>query len=276
LTAAAARAAHSIVDQPPVIFADTRAAALLGDRADELIGYHRQLAGHPILSAARCQVTCRSRFAEERLAAAVEAGVRQYVLLGAGLDTFAYRSPLAARLRVFEVDHRRTQDWKRSALAAARIDIPGNVSFVGADLVIDSLPDALAAVGFDVGQPAVVSWLGVTMYLDRDAILRAFSFLASCAPGTELIADYMLPASLRDESGNMYVDLVSPVATERGEPWLSFLSPDEMTAILAGHGFSAAGQVRQRDAVPAKLWRRTDSLRPSELSMIACARLGAD
>jgi methyltransferase (TIGR00027 family) len=197
-------------------------------------------------------------------------------LLGAGLDTFAYRSPLAARLRVFEVDHRRTQDWKRSALAAARIDIPGNVSFVGADLVIDSLPDALAAVGFDVGQPAVVSWLGVTMYLDRDAILRAFSFLASCAPGTELIADYMLPASLRDESGNMYVDLVSPVATERGEPWLSFLSPDEMTAILAGHGFSAARQVRQRDAVPAKLWRRTDSLQPSELSMIACARLGAD
>jgi methyltransferase (TIGR00027 family) len=273
--AAAARAAHAIVDQPPVIFADARAAALLGDRADELIGYHRQHAGHPVLSGARCQVICRSRFAEERLADAVAAGVRQYVLLGAGLDTFAYRSPLAARLRVFEVDHPGTQEWKRSALAAARIGIPDNISFVRTDLVTEPLSSALRAAGFDTRQPAIVSWLGVIMYLDQDAIGRALSFLASCAPGTELIADYMLPAGMRDESGNVYVDLVAPVAAERGEPWLSFFTPDEMTAMLAGHGFGAARQVPQRDAVPAELWLRTDSLQPIELSMIACARLGA-
>jgi len=128
MMAAAARAAHLIVDGSPDIFADTCAAALLGEWAEELIGYHRQHAAHPILSAARAQVLCRSRYAEDRLAIAVAAGVRQYVVLGAGLDTFAYRSPMAAQIRVFEVDHADTQDWKRSALAAARIGVPAGSS----------------------------------------------------------------------------------------------------------------------------------------------------
>src|SRR5258708_1688394 len=121
MTAAAARAAHLIVDDAPIIFSDRCAAAILGERSDELIDYHRQHGTHPILAAARGQVICRSRYAEDRLAAAVAEGVRQYVLLGAGLDTFAYRSPLAAKVRVFEIDHPRTQEWKRSALATAQV-----------------------------------------------------------------------------------------------------------------------------------------------------------
>jgi methyltransferase (TIGR00027 family) len=274
MTAAAARAAHLIVDQPPFIFADTCAAALLGDLADELLGYHRQHAAHPILAAARGQVICRSRFAEERLGVAVATGVRQYVLLGAGLDTFAYRSPLAVGLRVFEVDHPASQAWKRSALAAARISVPAAVSFVEADLAVSSLSDALATAGFDASQPAFISWLGVTMYLDRDAIGHTLGLLASCAPGTELVADYMLAASLRDDAASGYADLVSAAAAERGEPWLSSFVPDEMTASLTTHGFGAVRHVRQRDSVPAALWQRSDSLQPIELSMIAWARLG--
>src|SRR5580693_326320 len=111
--AAAARAAHLIVDGAPHLFADNLAAGLLGTRAGELIGYHQGNARHPVLTAARTQVACRSRFAEETLAAAADRGVRQYVLLGAGLDSFCWRSALAGNLRVFEVDHPGTQRWKR-------------------------------------------------------------------------------------------------------------------------------------------------------------------
>jgi methyltransferase (TIGR00027 family) len=289
LTAAAARAAHLIVDGPPFIFADTCAAAVLGDRAEELIGYHRKHGSHPILSAARAQVACRSRYAEDRLAAAVATGVRQYVLLGAGLDTFGYRSPLAAAVRVFEVDHPDTQAWKRSALTAAGMRVPPSVVFVAADLAAVSSgndardpdargPDALASklriAGFDFGEPAVISWLGVLMYLDRDAIGRTLAMLGDCAPGTELIADYMLPQELRDDAGDQYVELVGPAAAERGEPWLSFFAPAEMSKLLAQHGFGATEHVLQRDAVPGDLWRRSDALRPIDLSMIAWARLG--
>jgi methyltransferase (TIGR00027 family) len=279
LTAAAARAAHLIVDEAPFIFSDRCAAAVLGEHADELIGYHRKHGTHPILSAARGQVICRSRYAEDRLAAAVASGVRQYVVLGAGLDTFAYRSPLAASVRVFEVDHPGTQGWKRAALAAADLGVPPGVVFVPADLAAsspgpDSLAAALRAAGFDFSEPAVISWLGVLMYLDRAAIGQTIAVLSGCAAGTELIADYMLPATLRDEAGDLYVEMVGPAAAERGEPWLSFFTPAELTALLAEHGFGASAHVRQCDAVPAKLWRRTDALRPIELSMIAWARLG--
>ena len=284
MTAAAARAAHLIVDDPPVIFADTCARALLGERGEELIGYHRQHRTHPILAAARGQVICRNRYAEDRLAAAVSSGVRQYVILGAGLDTFGYRSGMAAAIRTFEVDQPATQTWKRSALATAEVPVPRGVVFVPVDLAAvwptgdasspGGLGSVLSAAGFDFGQPAVISWLGVVMYLDLDAIRRTLTVLANCAPGTELIADYMVTSELRDEAGNQYVEQVGAVAAERGEPWLSFFTPADMSALLAQHGFGSATHVTQRDAIPAALWRRTDALRPTELSRIASARLG--
>jgi methyltransferase (TIGR00027 family) len=120
LTAAAARAAHLVVDGSPKIFTDSLAAALLLDRADELLAYHRTHGGHPVLSGARTQVVTRSRYTEDRLAESVQRGAGQYVILGAGLDSFAYRSALAARVRVFEVDHPATQAWKRWAVSRAR------------------------------------------------------------------------------------------------------------------------------------------------------------
>ena len=124
LTAAAARAAHLIVDGEPVIFADTLASALLGERAEDLLSYHTSHGTHPVLAGARAQVTCRSRYTEDALARAAGRGVTQYMVLGAGLDSFAYRRGGVAggrRVRVFEVDHPATQDWKRRALAHARV-----------------------------------------------------------------------------------------------------------------------------------------------------------
>jgi len=268
LTAAAARAAHLVVDGEPRIFADTLAVALLGDRAEELISYHTLHAAHPVLSGARVQVTCRSRYTEDALARALTRGVTQYVILGAGLDTFAYRSGLAGRLRVFEVDHPATQDWKRRALAALAVTVPDNVAFVPADLASESLAGCLAAAGFSAAGLAVVSWLGVTMYLTREAVTRTLTATAGFAPGTELIADYMLPEDMRDEPGALYGALVAQASAEWGEPWLSVFAPDELSELARERGFAAVRHVRQRDTIPAGLWTRSDSLRPADLAML--------
>jgi methyltransferase (TIGR00027 family) len=268
-TAAAARAAHLIVDDAPVIFADTLAGAMLGERAGELIAFHRMHGTHPILAGARAQTTCRSRYAEDRLADAAGRGIGQYVLLGAGLDSFAWRSPLAGRVQVFEVDHPATQEWKRRVRAA-----PAGAAFVAVEFGRDSLRDELGRAGFDFGAPAFVSWLGVTVYLERDAIGQTLAVAGGLAPGSEIVLDYMLPAGLRDAAGEEYAGQIGPASAERGEPWLSLLGPDEMTGLLRGHGFGAVRHVRQQDMVPTEAWDRTDVLRPAELSRIAHARVG--
>jgi methyltransferase (TIGR00027 family) len=273
LTAAAARAAHLIVDREPVIFADDLAATLLGEQAEEFISYHRLHGTHLVLSSARAQVVCRSRFTEDHLAACVGDGVSQYVILGAGLDSFAYRTARTTDGpdRIFEVDHPGTQDWKREHLAAAGIGEPDRVSYVPMDFERDSLAGRLGQAGFDPARPALVSWLGVTMYLTGAAISQTLAGIGGFAPGTQLITDYMLPPGLRDEAGATYAGLVAPAAAERGEPWLTFLAPGGMTALLEGHGFGAVEHVRQRDSIPAALWDRTDSLRPAALSVLARA-----
>jgi methyltransferase (TIGR00027 family) len=277
LTAAAARAAHLIVDEEPAIFADPLAAVLLGHRAEELIGYHTLHGTHPVLAGARAQVTCRSRYAEQAVARARDRGVRQYVILGAGLDSFGYRDSLDGHdrrndsLRVFEVDHPASQDYKRAALAAAGVPVPDSVTFVPADLAADSLGECLAAAGFDAAAPAVIGWLGVTMYLTADAVGATMAAIAAFAPGSELIADYMLPEGSRDEAGALYGTLVAQASAERGEPWLCCLTPAEMAGIAARAGFREVRAVSQRDAIPARLWQRTDALKPARLAMLCHA-----
>ena len=271
LTAAAARAAHLIVDDEPRIYADVLASAMLGDQAEEFLSYHRAHGTHLVLRSARAQATCRSRYTEDRLADSVRRGVTQYVILGAGLDSFAYRCDLAGQVRVFEVDHPATQQWKRRLLSAARIPVPGRLAFVPVDFETDSLAGQLARGGFNPAQPALVSWLGVTMYLSRAAIGETLAVIGRFAPGTEIITDHMLPAGLRDEDGDSYVEQVAPVAAQHGEPWLTFLSPADMSGLLAGHGFGSIKHVRQRDTVEPATWNRSDSLRPSDLSYLAHA-----
>lgn len=276
LTSAAARAAHLIVDKQPYIFADTLASALLGDQADELTGYHRAHGTHVVLARARAQVACRSRYTERRLADLAGRGIGQYVLLGAGLDSFAYRSSLAGRLRVFEVDHPATLDFKRRALDAAGIAVPAQVRFVPADLAADDLGGRLADAGFDSGAPALVAWLGVAMYLTRQAIARTAGVIGRWAPGTELIGDYLLTDEMSDEAGREYAAQVAASSAGRGEPWLSRFAPEQMSGLLRGQGFGRVRQVSQRDAIPAGYWRRGDSLRPAGLFMLAHASVGGD
>ena len=275
MTAAAARAAHLLVDSEPRIFADSLAALLLGDEAETYLRYHREHGDHPLLAGTRAQATCRSRFTEDQLALAAARGTAQYVILGAGLDSFACRSELAGRLRVFEVDHPATQQRKRALLAAARLAEPPTLTWVPVDFETGELIAALTAAGLDPAAPAFVSWLGVTMYLTAEAIGATLASLSRLAPGSELVTDYMLTADLRDADGVAYADLVMPDSVRRGEPWLSFFTPEQMTGLLTSHGFTGVRDVRQRDAVSAALWERTDLLRPIELSRLCHATVGA-
>ena len=273
LTAAAARAAHLIVDHEPRVFSDTLAATLLGDQADPLLEYHRQHGRHEILAGARVMVTTRSRYTEDRLAEAAGRGISQYVILGAGLDSFAHRSPLAGQVRVIEADHPATQRWKRARLAEAGLPARGDVRYAETDLETGTLAAALAQAGLDFGRPALISWLGVIMYLTRDAVASTLATLRRCAPGTELVAEYLVPDELQDASGRTYTRLVAPAAAERGEPWRTFLRPEEMSALLIAQCFAPIANVPQRDTVDPGLWRRTDALRPAALSWLAHARL---
>jgi methyltransferase (TIGR00027 family) len=270
--AAAARAAHLIVDSAPRIFTDSLAAALLGDQAETLLGYHRAHGRHEVLATARAMVTTRSRYAEDRLAQAIDRGLTQYVLLGAGLDTFACRSPQATRVRVIEADHPATQRWKRSGLARAGISPRGDVRYAETDLQTGTLAAALTRAGLDLTRPALISWLGVIMYLDRDAVAGTLAALGQCAAGTELVAEYLVPEDQQGDLGRTYTRLVAPVAAEQGEPWRTFLRPEEVPALLATHGFTTVANVPQREAVDPSLWDRSDALRPADLSWLVHAR----
>jgi methyltransferase (TIGR00027 family) len=263
LTAAAARAAHPVVDTEPYVFVDSLAAPLLGSRADELMEYHRRHGDHPVLAGARAQVVARSRYTEDLVA---QRRPTQYVVLGAGLDSFASRAPDGGPL-VYEVDRPDTQRDKRARLAAAGLVEPRTVRYAGVDFESDSLVESLVAQGFRAGEPAVVSWLGVSMYLTPAALEATLRELARLAGGTEVVFDYFVPADLRDAAGRTYAEAVGAVSAERGEPWLSVCSPDELTALATACGFRSTVHIGQHDL--PWLADRSDALRPSTLSRLA-------
>ncbi|WP_396447622.1 class I SAM-dependent methyltransferase [Actinomadura sp.] len=255
LASAAARAAHLTADGTPKIFTDTVAGPLLGGLADEMIGYHRARGEHIILAGTRAITTVRARYAEGRLA-----GHAQYVILGAGLDTYGYRAEPG--IDVFEVDHPATQEWKKGLLAAAGVEVPERVALVPADFEAEEPFRKLAAAGFDPAKPALVSWLGVSFYLSRDAVAATLGEIGRLAPGTELVMDYALPEGLRDAEGDAYAEIAAQVVGENAEPYRSHFSPEEIDALLKDHGFEVAENVTLERAVPPETWRRADALRP--------------
>lgn len=276
--AAAARAAHLLVDGGPPVFADTLAHTFLGQDAEELLGYHRSYGAHPVLAGARTTAVTRGRYTEDRLAELAHRGVDQYVILGAGLDSFAYRSELATRVAVFEVDLPATQEWKRALLAATGTEVPPSVAFVPFDFEQEpahALAGHLARAGFDPARPALVSWLGVTMYLTREAVGQTLAAISGFPPGTELITEHLLPAGLRDEAGQSYAEAVMAAAAGQGEPWKTFLSVEQMDALLREHRLNPVEYVQQREIMDLTGRERTDALRPFALSVLARASVPA-
>jgi methyltransferase (TIGR00027 family) len=201
------RAAHQVLEQGR-IFADPLALRILGADAQTIV---RQAEEDPSGRHMRLFIAVRARFAEDALAVAIEGGVRQVVVLGAGLDTYAYRNPFADRLPVFEVDHPATQAWKRQRLRDAGIPLPSSLTFVPVDFEREALAERLAMAGFDRTQHTFFSWLGVVPYLNQEAVWSTLAFIASLPNGAHVVflsAPLCLPPTgalgfgrtLRDES----------------------------------------------------------------------------
>ena len=190
------RAAHQLYDEAPLVFADPLALRVLSEDARaELRAREEMERTHPFARGMRAFLCARSRFAEDALDRAVANGVRQYLVLGAGLDTFAVRSalpghPVHPGLRIFEVDHPATQAWKRACLEQAGVHVPTTVTFVPVDFEREGLMEKLAASGFDVDAPAFCSWLGVLPYLTREAGVGTLHALGSLPVGSGVAFDY--------------------------------------------------------------------------------------
>ena len=227
------RAAHQLLDHGAIVD-DPFAMKILGEDEKAVLQFANS---HPLISIGRLLTAARSRIAEDALSEAVERGVRQIVILGAGLDTFALRNPHAARqIRVFEVDHPATQSWKRQRLAEAQLAVPPWLIFAPVDFERDDLAEKLSDAGFEQSSPAFFTWLGVVPYLTQDAIDSTLDTMASI-PNAEVVFDYMEPPEA-------FSDEMRELAKERaaqleaiGERWASRLEPAGMAVILRAHGF---------------------------------------
>ncbi|MFI5780823.1 class I SAM-dependent methyltransferase [Nocardia sp. NPDC051570] len=238
LVTAYARAYHQIVDRP-LIFTDSLAAPLLGVTTDELIELGTPATDHPGIGvsdrARRLFFAARARFAEDSVAVSVGAGVRQVVILGAGLDTFAYRNP-HPDLRVYEVDHPATQAWKRERLAAAGIGHPETLTFVPVDFETGTLASGLESAGFSRRDPAIFVWLGVVFYLTPNAARTTLEYIAGQARPVTVVFDYLQPGDTDEDRAHLRARADRLAAA--GEPLVSYFPPDEIADQLRALGFT--------------------------------------
>jgi methyltransferase (TIGR00027 family) len=228
------RAAHQLLDHPRVLD-DPLALRIIGSDAAEALRSNPK-ENHTFSRAFRAFMAARSRYAEDELACAVAHGVGQYVVLGAGLDTFAYRNPQAG-LHVFEVDHPDTQAWKREQLHAAAIAIPPSLTFVPIDFEQQTLADGLRKAGFNANAAAFFSWLGVTPYLTREACMTTLSFIAKMPTGSGVVFDFAIDRALLNAGQRQALDALSERVARYGEPFQLFFDPGKLQDELKTLGF---------------------------------------
>lgn len=256
------RAMHRLFDAEPWVLDDPVSLSLFGDAARSTVERDSSWTTNPRRIALRGHVLVRSAFAEDRLRAAVARGVRQCVVLGAGYDTFAYRQPAwMAGVRLIEVDAAQTQSDKRERLERAGIPVPRNVTLAPVDFERTPLPEGLAAAGFDAAAPAFFSWLGVTMYLTRNAVETVFGFVAGLPASSEIAFTYAAPGGS--------AELERRVA-EVGEPFLTRIDPAAVGPMLRALGFREVTVLSAADA-QRYLGTRTDALRVPQVESIAAA-----
>lgn len=251
------RAAHQLHDAP-IVFADPLAVAILGATYAEQLRRTPLRQDRPFSIALRAFLVARSRYAEDNLRRAVESAVEQYVLLGAGLDTFAYRNPYP-RLRVFEVDHPATQQWKRELLQRSTIAIPPTLNFTPVDFERQSLSDQLRAAGFNSQAPTFFAWLGVVPYLTLEAFRATIAFVASQPAGSGITLDYGQPRSALPLLERLAHDSLASRVEKAGEPFRLFFRPSEIAVELAN--FRSLEDLG-RDEINARYFNgRTDQLK---------------
>lgn len=261
------RAAHQLADKPPVLD-DPIALRLVGDRYPRLMA--RAL--HPVGRDFRGFMAARSRYTEDRLAEAVARGVTQYVVLGAGLDTFAYRNPFSG-LRVFEVDFPATQEWKRTMLEHAAIGLPSNLVFVALDFEHQTLAEGLAQAGLNFEKPTFFGWLGVVPYLTLEAFRSTASVIAQMPAGSAVTFDYAVDPETLSAIGRVAFDRLAERVAAAGEPFQLFFTPETLEAELRRAGFQRIEQVGSSELNDAYFNNRADGLKlsPLGLGMLATA-----
>jgi len=255
------RAMHVQVDPPPHVLEDEIGLRLVAPED----GWRRRPDMDPDgTSHFRASILARARFIEDLVVERAGHGVSQYVILGAGLDTFAQRRPeVAAGLTVFEVDQPGPQAWKRQRLTELGFGIPAWLRLVPVDFEAgDMWWQSLAAAGFDSGQPAVVASTGVSMYLTRDAIAAALRQVAALAPGSTLAMTFLLPIEFADPELRPWLQRAEKGALASGTPFISFFTPTEMLTLAREAGLGAAAHVSAATLAQRYFAGRTDGLRP--------------
>jgi methyltransferase (TIGR00027 family) len=267
LRVAIRRAAHQLAD-PPAILNDPIAVRLIGN--DFVRDLDRAM--EKVARDFRAFMAARSRYTEDRLADAVVNGVQQYVVLGAGLDTFAYRNPFPS-LQVFEVDFPATQEWKRQLLQKAGIDPPRSLTFVPLDFEHKALAAGLEEAGFDVRQPAFFGWLGVVPYLTLEAFRATLCDVARLSAGTGICFDYAFPPETLSPKRRVVFDLLAQRVAAAGEPFQLFFTSEQIEAELRSQGFHRIEQADSDRLNELYFCERADGLRlsPAGLAMLATA-----
>jgi methyltransferase (TIGR00027 family) len=277
------RAAHLLLDDEPKIFRDDFALQFSGEQSEPSLGEGMpgidgdaanrpgpQMAEFPKM--VRAFMIARSRFTEDALLRAVGNGIRAYIILRAGLDSFAWRHPeLRNNLRVFEVDHPASQAWKRARLEELGLDTPGNLSFLPMDFERQALLDALREAGLGANQPAFFSWLGVTQYLTMGAVLGTLRQIAAFGPGTQVSFTFVAPPDPWAENERQLLAMATAWAASRGEPWLTFLNPSEVTGQLEALGFHILEHLSPGDANNRYFAARADGLRVASSAHVLLA-----
>jgi methyltransferase (TIGR00027 family) len=259
------RAAHQFLDAEPKILVDPIAVGLIPEASEAALRAAVQHLQQPHMRRMRANFVLRSRFTEDRLEAASRRGVTQYVVLGAGLDTFAFRQPSWARqLTILEIDHPASQQFKIATLKAAGVRVPDNVRFFPIDFAVDAIGDKLALAPFDRDRPIFVSWLGVTQYLARDAVGATLRALARGAVAAELVLSYIPDDwTLMEPDEREATERAQALAASLGEPWLSKFSAGTMADLLAASGFSRVEPLTIDEARSQYFGYREDKLQPS-------------
>jgi methyltransferase (TIGR00027 family) len=254
------RALHLEVDAPPHVLDDLIGMQLAAPDPDwrqrpDMNGY--------ATPGVRASIVARARFIEDLVIEQAGHGVGQYVLLGAGLDTFAQRRPeIASQITVFEIDQPEPQAWKRQRLDELGFGVPEWLRLVPVDFETNSWWDGLLANGFDAEKPAVVGSLGVSMYLTRDATAATLRQSGALAPGSTLAMTFMQPVELVEPEEQVIHRATDAAARAAGTPFISYYAPDEILAMARDAGFKTARHVTAADYTQRYFADRTDGLRP--------------
>jgi methyltransferase (TIGR00027 family) len=271
MLAAVGRAMHRQRHARPWVLDDPYALPLVGPGWPDVLAIFDSLLAPHLQEIAFGFLVARSRYAEDRLEAG---GFSQYVLLGAGLDSLAWRRPdLLRQVKIFEVDHPNTQAWKRDRAAAMGLPESDGHVFAPVDFETEELRDVLDRAGFDWSRPTLFSLLGVVMYLTRDAIATTLRTLAGASPGSGIVLTYRPPPEYLDEDSNALLKAVEPALTQLGEPFLDGLAPAEFEALVRDCGHTVDENVEPAELEARYFADRNDGLRPYSLERILSASL---